>query len=237
MAAREQPVSGGRTNGYTRLPVKEVRSIPLPDGDTGEGVALLTERGQVTSVLHTAWDSKKGVIWVCGARGGFGGPGPGLYAQLAQEFTEQGITSLRLDYRVPNDLRECAMDLMAGVTYLEDTGHDPVVIVGHSFGGAVVIAAGAVTEHVAGVVSLSPQTYGANMAGLVSPRPLLVVHGKADTRLPYSCGQQVYDWAQDPKQLVLYDGAEHRLEECRDELATLLTTWIPSVLNAEPGAP
>ena len=125
MAAREQPVSGGRTNGYTRLPVKEVRSIPLPDGDTGEGVALLTERGQVTSVLHTAWDSKKGVIWVCGARGGFGGPGPGLYAQLAQEFTEQGITSLRLDYRVPNDLRECAMDLMAGVTYLEDTGHDP----------------------------------------------------------------------------------------------------------------
>jgi hypothetical protein len=34
----------------------------------------------------------------------------------------------------------------------------PVVLVGHSFGGAVVIAAGAVTPHVAGVVALAPQT-------------------------------------------------------------------------------
>ena len=232
MADSEQPASGGRPNGYRKVPVREARAIPLPDGNTGEGIALCTDRGEIPAVLHSAPDSRKGVIWVCGARGGFGGPGPGLYAQLAEEFTQQGITSVRLDYRVPNDLRECAMDLMAGVTYLEDTGHDPVVVVGHSFGGAVVIAAGAVTEHVAGVVSLSPQTYGANMAGLVSPRPLLVVHGKADTRLPYSCGQQVYDWAQEPKQLVLYDGAEHRLEECREELAALLTVWIPETLNS-----
>ena len=61
------------------------------------------------------------------------------------------------------------------------------------------------------------------MAGLVAPRPLLVVHGKSDTRLPYSCGQQIYDWANQPKQLVLYEGAEHRLAECREELAALLT--------------
>ena len=232
MADSEQPASGGRPNGYRKVPVREARKIPLPDGNTGEGIALCTDRGEIPAVLHSAPDSRKGVIWVCGARGGFGGPGPGLYAQLAEEFTQQGITSVRLDYRVPNDLRECAMDLMAGVTYLEDTGHDPVVIVGHSFGGAVVVAAAAVSRHVAGVVSLSPQTYGANMAGLISPRPLLIVHGKADTRLPYSCGQQVYDWAQEPKKLVLYDGAEHRLEECREELAALLTEWIPETLNS-----
>ncbi|CAI8016560.1 hypothetical protein GBAR_LOCUS10150 [Geodia barretti] len=234
MAASEQPTPVERTDGFVKIGVREVRTIPLPDGDTGEGLALHTDRGEIPAVLHRAPDSTKGVIWVCGARGGFGGPGPGLYDQLAQKLTAQGISSLRMDYRMPNLLPECAMDLMAGVTYLEDTGHGPVIIVGHSFGGAVVIAAGAVTRHVAGVVSLSPQTYGANMARLISPRPLLIVHGKADTRLPYSCGQQIYDWADEPKQLVLYEGAEHRLEECRDELGALLTQWIPAVLDGEP---
>ena len=231
MADNQESLSDSRPDGYLRVEVKEVRSIPLPDGDAGEGRSLVTERGEIPAILHSAPDSTKAVIWVCGARGGFGGPGPGLYAQLAQEFTQLGITSLRLDYRVPNMLPECAMDLMAGVSYLEETGHDPVVVAGHSFGGAVVVAAASVSRHVAGVVSLSPQTYGANMAGLVSPRPLLIVHGKADTRLPYSCGMQIYQWAKEPKQLVLYDGAEHRLEECREELAALLTHWIPATLN------
>jgi pimeloyl-ACP methyl ester carboxylesterase len=106
------------------------------------------------------------------------------------------------------------------------------MLVGHSFGGAVVIAAGALNEHVAGVVALSPQTYGAHMAGQLAPRPLLVVHGKADTRLPYSCGVQIYHWAHEPKQLVLYEGAEHRLEECAEELEQLLTQWIPATLQA-----
>lgn len=236
MAATEQPAPGNRPTGYVKIDVRDVRPIPVPQGQRGEGLALVTDRGDVRTIKRSADNSRKGVIWVCGARGGFGGPGPDLYAQLADEFTQQGITSLRLDYRVPNDLPECAVDLMAGVSYLESTGHDPVVIVGHSFGGAVVIAAGAVSRHVAGVVSLSPQTYGANMAGLVSPRPVLIVHGKADTRLPYSCGMQVYEWANEPKKLVLYDGAEHRLEECREELATLLTEWIPATLNSEPAA-
>ena len=234
MATNEQQAPGNPPDSYLQVAVHEVRPIPLPDGDSGEGLALVTDRGEVQAIRHAAPDSRQAVIWVCGARGGFGGPGPGLYAQLAQQFTQQGITSLRLDYRLPNVLPECALDLLAGVACLEDSGHDPVVIVGHSFGGAVVIAAGAVSRHVAGVVSLSPQTYGANMAGLLSPRPLLIVHGKADTRLPYSCAMQIHQWANEPKQLVLYDGAEHRLEECREELAALLTDWIPATLNGKP---
>lgn len=106
------------------------------------------------------------------------------------------------------------------------------VLVGHSFGGAVVIAAGAVTPHVVGVVTLAPQTYGARLAGQLAPRPLLVVHGKADTRLPYTCGVQIYDWAQEPKQLVLHEAAEHRLDECAAALEQLLTQWIPATLRS-----
>ncbi len=103
-----------------------------------------------------------------------------------------------------------------------------VVLVGHSFGGAVVITAGAVNDRVAGVVAFASQTYGARLAGQLAPRPLLVVHGKADTRLPYTCGVQIYDWAQEPKQLVLYEGTEHRLDECAEDLDQLLTQWIPA---------
>ena len=214
-----------------------VTDAPLPDGDTGRGAEVPHQSGEFSGIVHRAEGADRAVIWVCGARGGFGGPGPGTYARLSEQLTGQGITSLRLDYRFPNDLLECVLDLLVGAEYLKESGHGPVVVVGHSFGGAVVIAAGATSDHIKGVVSLSPQTYGAGMAGQLAPRKLLVAHGKADTRLPFSCALQIYEWAKEPKELVLFEGAEHRLEECRDELETLLSAWIPATLNEEIGIP
>ena len=140
-----------------------------------------------------------------------------------------------MDYRDPNALTDCVMDLLVAVNYLESEGYQPVVIVGHSFGGAVVIAAGARSNHVKGVVSLSPQTFGADRAPQLSPRPLLLVHGKSDTRLPYTCALQIYNLALEPKKLVLYEGAEHRLEECREDLEKLLLDWILATLAAPVG--
>ena len=60
MADSEQPASGGRPNGYRKVPVREARAIPLPDGNTGEGIALCTDRGEIPAVLHSAPDSRKG---------------------------------------------------------------------------------------------------------------------------------------------------------------------------------
>ena len=217
------------------MSIREVEIVGLPDGDVGEGLRFKTNRGDFDAILHRAPEADQAVVWVCGARGGFGGPGPGTYARMAEQFAGQGITSLRLDYRAANDVFECILDLLAGVAFLKGTGYQPVVVVGHSFGGAVVVAAGANSSHIKGVVALSPQTHGAGMAGQLAPRSLLVVHGKADTRLSYTCGQQVYDWAKEPKELVLYDGAEHRLEECRDDLESLLGRWIPETLAADIG--
>jgi dienelactone hydrolase len=125
--------------------------------------------------------------------------------------------------------------VLAGAAYLMQGGAQSVVLVGHSFGGAVVMTAGAVHAHVAGVVALASQTSGARLAGQLAPRPLLVVHGTADTRLPYTCGVQIYDWAQEPKRLVLFEGAEHRLDECAAELDQLLTQWIPTTLRSLGG--
>ncbi len=224
---RESPASA-------RMTVFEmIEGLPY-EGEAGRGLLFRTNRGEIPAIIHRAPGSGQAVIWVCGARGGFGGPASGMYARLAEGFLDKGITSLRLNYRQPNVLPECVLDLLAGITMLKGTGHQPVVLVGHSFGGAVVIAAGVASSHVQGVVSLSPQTHGAGMAGQLSPKPLLVVHGKSDSRLPYSCGVQIHDWAQEPKQLVLYEGAEHRLEECKDELESLLLEWIPTTLTLVP---
>jgi pimeloyl-ACP methyl ester carboxylesterase len=216
--------------------IHDVRTGPPPEGQAGEGLLLRTDRGDLQAILHPAPEAQYGVIWVGGARGGFGRPGQGAYARLADVLQRDRISSLRLCYRHPNVLPECALDVLAGVAYLTQGGAQPVVLVGHSFGGAVVITAGALHAPVAGVVALAPQTYGARLAGQLAPRPLLVVHGKADTRLPYTCGVQIYHWAQEPKQLVLYEGAEHRLDECAPELDQLLTQWIPATLRSSGGA-
>ena len=214
------------------MKVLEVMAVPTADGGPGDGVLFHTSRGDIQGILHRSEGADKGVVWVCGARGGFGGPGPGTYQRLAEEFTAAGISSLRLDYRLPNFLDECVLDLLTGVAGLRGLGCGPVVVVGHSFGGAVVIAAAAASPTISGVVSLSPQTYGADGAGRISPRPILLVHGKADTRLPFSCAVQIHQMAGEPKTLALFDGAEHRLEECRDELEDLLREWIPGTLAA-----
>ncbi len=226
----------GQADARVGMRIEQVYVGPPHEGEVGEGLVLRTTRGDIPAIVHAAPDSTQAVVWVCGARGGFGGPATGLYAELAQEMTAAGITSLRMDYRDPNNIQECALDLLAGVNYLRAMGYGPPVVVGHSFGGAVVVAAGSVSDYVAGVVSLSPQTYGAQGAGMISPAPILVVHGKADTRLPFSCAVAIHDWAKEPKELVLYEGAEHRLDECRAELADLLRDWIPARLASSAAA-
>jgi len=205
-AKRESPAAAPMTI------FEMIEGLPY-EGETGRGLLFRTNRGEIPAIIHRAPSCELAVIWVCGARGGFGGPAGGMYARMAERFLNKGITSLRLDYRQPNVLPECVLDLLAGIAMLKGTGHQPVILVGHSFGGAVVVAAGVASSHVQGVVCLSPQTHGAGLAGQLSPKSLLVVHGKSDSRLPYSCGVQIHDWAQEPKQLVLYEGAEHRLEE------------------------
>jgi pimeloyl-ACP methyl ester carboxylesterase len=217
------------------IALHDVRTGPSYDGELGEGLVLCTDRGDIQALLHASPEAQHGVNWVGGARGGFGRPGHGAYARLADALRQEKIASLRLCYRHPNVLPECALDVLAGMAALQQSGVQHVVLIGHSFGGAVVITAGAVHEHVVGVVALAPQTYGARLAGQLAPRPLLVVHGKADTRLPYTCGVQIYDWAREPKQLVLFEGAEHRLDECAAELDQLLTQWIPATLCCAGG--
>jgi len=199
--------------------------------ESGSALILRTNRGSIPVAYHESPQPHGAIVWVWGANGGLDGPAEGIYARLADELTKDGLTSLRVDYRNPRNLMESVMDTLAGVSFLEALGYESIGLVGHSFGGAVVISAAPLNSQVATVVALSSQTYGAQNAGLVSPRPLLLVHGEADRRLPAQCSRNIYLWAKQPKELVLYPGAGHGLRECRTELDALLKDWLTEKLR------
>ena len=212
------------------LQVHRVSAQPQEGGRLN--VTIETSRGDIPGVLHPHEGGEAAVIWVCGAVGGLEGPANGIYPDLGDALVKEGLTSLRLDYRMPNHVLECALDALAGVSFLKGIGAERVALVGHSFGGAVVIAAGTISEEVKAVVALSTQTAGATGAGKLSPRALLLVHGGEDTRLPVQCSEMVYDWAREPKEIVIVPGAGHGLRECRDELFDLLKRWLVEKLAA-----
>jgi len=85
------------------------RTGPPHEGEFGEGVLLETDRGDIAAILHQSPGAQHGVIWVCGARGGFRGPGQGTYTRLAEGLCQERIASLRLDYRYPNVIHECVL--------------------------------------------------------------------------------------------------------------------------------
>ena len=202
-----------------------------PPGESGAGLELDTSRGPVPCLLHEAKGNDEiAVLFAPGARGGFGGPANGLYRELAEELAGRGITSLRLDYRHPANLDESVLDTLAALWHLASIGCPRVALVGHSFGGGVVISASRYSSHVRAVVALASQTMGAEEVVLLAPRPLLVVHGEADVVLPLGNAQLIYDWAFEPKRLVTFPGAGHGLRDCRDELRELLAAWLPQSL-------
>ena len=123
-------------------------------------VQLKTSRGDIDGVLHPVEGGTSAVICVGGAMGGLDGPAGTLYPRLAGLLAAHLVTTLRLNYRKPNETAECVADVLAGCSFLKGIGGTEVVLVGHSFGAAVVIKAGELAPIVRGVVSMSPQLFG-----------------------------------------------------------------------------
>ena len=196
-------------------------------------VTLEVTGGRIVCRLHRA-EGDTAVLYVFGAGGGLGGPAGGMYERMAGRLQPLGVTSLQLDYRRPGRLDDCIEDVLAGLEYLGGLGKSRIALVGHSFGGAVVIGAGIESGSVIAVAALSSQTMGAEDVRSLSPKPLLLIHGKADEVLPYACSLQLYGDAREPKELLLYDGCRHGLDECREQLDDAMTSWLREVLELGP---
>ena len=227
----------GSEEGGDRAPLYECYNIELigardaPDIADGvaRGVRLDATRGAVDCLFHPPQGERTGtaVLFVPGARGGFGGPANGLYADLAGALAAQGIAGLRLNYRHPANLDESTLDALVAVWHLAGQGYERVAVVGHSFGGAVAISVARYTTHVRAVVAMSSQSFGAEDVVLLAPRPLLLIHGERDGVIPPDVAKTIYEWAFEPKRLVMLEGADHGLREVRDDVRTLLLDWLP----------
>jgi fermentation-respiration switch protein FrsA (DUF1100 family) len=61
----------------------------------------------------------------------------------------------------------------------------------------------------------------------ISPRPLLLVHGSQDEVVAVSHARKLYAQAGEPKQLIVIDGAGHRLRQDERAMAAV-THWLKS---------
>jgi len=61
----------------------------------------------------------------------------------------------------------------------------------------------------------------------IAPRPLLLMHGSQDTTVEVSHAYKLYERAGEPKQIIIVDGAEHRLRQNERAMAIALD-WLKS---------
>ncbi len=212
-----------------------LHNVTAAPGSTPDSldVALQTSRGEIPGVFHPVQGGSGAVICAGGAMGGLDGPAGGLFVRLPGLLLPRKVSVLRLDYREPNAFEECVLDILAGCSFLKGIGATDAVLVGHSFGGAVVVKAGALHPLVRAVASLSPQLYGTRQVEELA-RPLLLVHGSADEVLDSEASEDIYRRAADPKQLVIYGDAGHSLGTVAEALDELVATWVEARLLGEP---
>jgi fermentation-respiration switch protein FrsA (DUF1100 family) len=218
-------------SGTRRVFTEHVQDIiRSPESATAERLRLVTSTGILTCRHHPS-DGDRAILWVFGAGGGLGGPAGGLYTRLGHALQPSGIASLELDYRQPGRLPECVLDVLTGINCLETFGKNRIVLVGHSFGGAVVINAGVLSDAVIALAALSSQTAGTDQVAGLSPKPVLFIHGEDDEILPAACSRELYARAGEPKGIILYPGCRHGLDQCQNALDRDLTAWLAGVLS------
>jgi cephalosporin-C deacetylase-like acetyl esterase len=93
---------------------------------------------------------------------------------------------------------------------------------------AVIEAAAAVPNIIRTVVTLSTQSYGAveAVSQLRQGCSILLIHGTDDDILWPSCSSSVYNKANNPKKIILYEGAKHGLEEAGEQVHQVIFQWL-----------
>jgi pimeloyl-ACP methyl ester carboxylesterase len=214
--------------------------VVLEDKYPYELVKLNTQRGEIVCRYYssnTHNPASVAVVYVTGVGGGWGTPAIGLYPRLCCSLAGIGIDGLRVRYRHPTDLLESVFDTLAGIAFLREEHRIKAIgLVGHSFGGAVVIqAAVQASDMVSTLVTLATQSYGAAPAisKLKQGTSALMIHGSDDKVLPAYCSEEVYQKAHDPKQIVLCEGAGHGLDEVSEEVYELVYGWLVNSLLSQ----
>jgi hypothetical protein len=220
----------------TGAPLDELDALGISEVELGPAlrhVEIFTMKGLLTLLWTEPRDAEAVALLGGGAMGGLLGPGRALYHELGGRLAEHGIGTIRVGWRRPGHLPLCTMDLCATADLAVHEGARRFVTVGHSFGGAVAVQAGAaLPSFVRGVCTLSTQSAGCEVAAMLAPRPFLLLHGTDDTVLPASTSEVVRALAGGHGDVVLLAGTGHGLAEAHDEVRDRLLAWIRDVLGS-----
>jgi len=215
-------------------PLADLELLGVSEAEIADGLRhleLYTMRGLLSLFWHGPPGAPRVVLTGGGAIGGVLGP-RGLYHHLGVALAAHDIATVRVNYRKPNDLQRCVLDVGSAAQIAYNEGGREFVLLGHSFGGAVVLnVAHALGDMARGVVTLATQSAGCEVAGeLRADLPLLFIHGDRDEMLPSVCSEVVRMMA-GHGDLVILPGAGHGLVEAADEIAARLLQWIPEVFS------
>jgi pimeloyl-ACP methyl ester carboxylesterase len=195
---------------------------------------VYTARGLLTGLVHEPPDGSAlpaSIVMCGGAMGGLLGPGHALFHVLGERWAQRGVRTIRIGYRSPNDIDRCAHDLACGVEWARGSGAKRIVVMGHSFGGAVAIRTAVVMPaSVAGVVTFATQSAGCEVAGAMAGLPLLLFHGDQDEILPAESSHMVQAIA-GSGEVVMLPGDGHLLATSDDAIIERLDVWLPDVLE------
>jgi uncharacterized OsmC-like protein/alpha-beta hydrolase superfamily lysophospholipase len=191
----------------------------------------------------------------------FSGGNAGLAAtQIAHRFSERRVAVLSLDFArarhagenpasAPSSLG--ADDLAIAAAQLRSAVAAPSILVGHSAGGAAVLAIAARVPEARAVVSLATPADAAQVAdpGPISAaaqrqdiatlhRPLLVIHSPGDEVVSFGNARVIFEAARHPKSFISLDGADHGLTRPADAsyAASIITAWAARYLPAPDGS-
>ena len=195
-------------------------------------VEMYTRRGLLSILWHEPTGETRpwATVMLGGAMGGVLGPGDSLYHVLGEELAERGIPTIRVSYRAPNDLDSCCVDAAAAVQLAVGSGADHVVLMGHSFGGAVAVRVGVgLSEMVAGIVTFATQSAGCEVAGGLQGKPLLMFHGDSDSILPADASEVVRAIA-GSGDLRIMEGDDHLLSKSHERMRREVLEWVDSLV-------
>jgi uncharacterized OsmC-like protein/alpha-beta hydrolase superfamily lysophospholipase len=190
----------------------------------------------------------------------FSGGNAGLAAaQIARSFSELSMAVLSLDFAharlggekpASDTLSLVVDDLAIAAAQLRSTLAAPSILVGHSLGGAAVLAIAARVPEARAVVTLAAPADVAQVADLdeisdqaqrqriaTLRRALLVIHSPDDDVVRIGNARVIFEAARHPKSFISLDGADHRLTRPADATyaASVIAAWAARYLPAPEG--
>jgi len=182
-------------------------------------------------------------------------------AYISQALAARGIAVLRFDFAGPL-FSSNIEDLAAAAQFLRQDHRAPQILIGHSLGGAAVLAAaGKIPEaravatigapfepkHVARLVErvkiplreqfiadLERQDAAAHIGAL--RKALLILHSPRDAVVEIDNAARIFTAAKHPKSFVSLDDADHLLTRAADAAyaAEVLAAWASRYVDAQP---